>query len=147
MSNLLGLITAGERNVQELADPSALQRVATHISSLVEQRGIKQVVAASPAAEHIVGAALVMAAKMSRKPDATHLPDRTPAVLVIDVNLASGTVMAEMARRLRMGGAAQVDGVVLHLLGDAVGAPECGLDRLEILQPSGTFTPRAAVAR
>jgi predicted phosphoribosyltransferase len=145
VSNLLGLLTAGERNVQALADPGTLRWVAEQISSHARERGITDLVAASPAAERIVGAAVVMA-RASRQSRAG-VEGLGQAVLVVDVNLASGTAMAETARRLRQSGAGQVDGVVLHVLGDAVGPQECGLDTLEVLQPSGAFRSQTARVR
>jgi orotate phosphoribosyltransferase len=147
MGSLLGLLTTGERNVEALADPGALRWVAQHISALARERGITDLVAASPAAERIVGAALVMAAKMSQQSGASGVGESGQAVLVVDVNLASGTAMAEAARRLRQRGAGHVDGVVLHLLGEAVGPQECGLDTLEVLHPSGAFTPQRSPVR
>jgi hypothetical protein len=147
VSNLLGLLTTGERNVQALADPGNLRWVAEQISSRARERGITDLVAASPAAERIVGAAMVMAARPSRQSSAAGVEELGQAVLVVDVNLASGTAMAETARRLRQSGAGQVNGIVLHVLGDAVGPQECGLDALEVLQSSGAFTSQTTRVR
>lgn len=132
MSELLDLLATSRRNVDALADPESLRHVAEEIGDLVGSRGITELIAASPAAERIVGAALLLATQHARRAVAAgHVDDRV--ALVVDVNFASGTAMAEAARRARQDGAREVQGLVLHRLDEAVGPQECGLDRLEVL--------------
>jgi len=131
MADLLELLATGRRNVDALADPGAMQAAASQIGILAASRGINEVVAVSPVAEHVVAAALLM---LSRQQAATD-PSRPSTVLLVDVNLASGTLMAEASRRVRLAGAEHVEGLVFHALDGAVGRRECGLDRLEVLNP------------
>ena len=60
-------------------------------------------------------------------------------VLVIDVNLASGTSMATTARQVRRQGAQRVLGAVMHFLADNVPtARDCGLDLLSVFGTPAT---------
>jgi phosphoribosylpyrophosphate synthetase len=134
MSELLDFITASRRNVAALTHPDNLREAAEKVGAIATERGITNLVAASSTAERIVGAAMLMLSSDQRD----HLA-RTGAVLVVDVNLASGTALAQAARRLREQGAAQVDGVVLHALTGTIGHQECGLDSLHVLnQPAAS---------
>ncbi len=136
MGRLLDMLAAGERNVNELSDPQHLREAAEQVAASASAHGAIHLVAASPAAERVVGAALLMSPRLrALMYDQGDLDISGEAVLVVDVNLASGTSLAHAARRARRAGAVQVQGAVLHALPYAVGPGECGLDGLEILQP------------
>jgi phosphoribosylpyrophosphate synthetase len=131
MTDLLDMLYAGRRNVEALSDPQVLVAVASQIGAFASSQGITNVCAASAAAERIVGAALVM---LSQRQDGLVAGTvQSEAVLLVDVNLASGTVLAEAAERARERGACQVQGLVLHALSSTVGPHECGLDGLQVL--------------
>lgn len=135
MTSLRETFTASRDNIGRLDDPSILREAATQVAELAASRGATHLVAASPYAERIVGAAMSMQVSflcggMFARPD-NGLGGRT--VLVVDVTLASGTSMAHAARRARRSGASRVDGVVLHMVAGAVGREECGVDELSVL--------------
>jgi phosphoribosylpyrophosphate synthetase len=55
-------------------------------------------------------------------------------VLIVDVNLASGTTVAQAARHARSLGARRIHAVVLHqLTAVAAQAADCGVDVLDVL--------------
>jgi hypothetical protein len=135
VGSLLELLAAGERNVDVLSDAGHLREAAGQVAASAVAHGATHLVAASPAAERVVGAALLMSPRLRALMYTQGDVDLSgEAVLVVDVNLASGTAIAHAARRARQGGATHVRGAVLHALWDAVGPQECGLDGLEILQ-------------
>lgn len=133
MSSLLEAMAAGQRHVSELADPVHLRRAAERITAVAEARGATRLLAASSAGERVVGAALLMSPRLRALVCTEQNADASgEAVLVVDVNLASGTAIAHAARLARWAGARTVHGAVLHALPHAVGQRECGLDALEI---------------
>lgn len=135
MSSLLDLVAASERNVNELSDRGRLREAASQVALVANSYGMTRLVAASPAAERLVGAALLMTPGLRALMYSQGGLDLDgEPVLVVDVNLASGTGMANAARRARQAGAGRVAGAALHALPHAVGPVECGVDALEILQ-------------
>lgn len=136
MDSLLETVAAGMRNVGRLSDPSHLQEAAERIVDLALNRGSTYLLPASPAAQRLVTAALLLSPELraATVTPAAEADISGEAVLVVDVNLASGTTLAQAAQRARFSGATSVDGAVLHALMTVVGPHECGLDRLEILE-------------
>ena len=132
MTDLLDLLATSRRNVDLLASPSALMEAASQIGTFASSCGATQLVAASPQAERVVGAALLLLGQ--REPCEPAARTSRGTVVVVDINIASGTAMAETVRRVREGGANKVQGFVLHALYGAVGPVECGLDTLQILE-------------
>ncbi|WBC01126.1 hypothetical protein [Micromonospora sp. WMMA1976] len=135
MSSLLDLVASSERYVNELSDGQKLRAAATRIVSVATSSGATHLLAASPAAERLVGAALLVSpglrALMYAQADMDVIGQQ---VLVVDVNLASGTGIANAARRARQAGARRVAAAALHALPSAVGPDECGVDSLEIVE-------------
>lgn len=133
--DLLGVLAAGERNVDILADGRVLSSLANAVVAQAQEHGAAVLVAASPPAERLVGAALMLAPDTVRGLRGSEAVPADQVVLVIDVNLASGTAMATTARRVRGQGAGQVLGAVFHFLAREVPtASDCGLDALFSLQ-------------
>jgi hypothetical protein len=135
VGSLLEAAFASERNLSSLSEAGQLRRAAEHVASLAHETGAMGLLPASPAGELIVGAALALSPDLR-----AHLPGQNTDtmsghhVLIVDLNLASGTGMAQAAQRARGAGAAWVSGAALHALPHAVGAAECGLDSLKILE-------------
>lgn len=133
VGDLLGVLAAGERNIDILADGHVLSSLAHAVVAQAQERGAAVLVAASPPAERLVGAALMLAPDTVRGLRGSEAVPADQVVLVVDVNLASGTAMAMTARRVRSQGARQVLGVVLHFLAKEVPtASDCGLDTLSL---------------
>lgn len=129
--DLLSLVATGERNADILADGHALSWLAQAVLKQAHDEGADVLVAASPSAERLVGAALMLAPDKLRGLRSAESVSGDDIVLVIDVNLASGTAMATAARRARKLGARHVVGAVMHFLSDrAPSARDCGLDML-----------------
>jgi hypothetical protein len=85
-----------------------------------------QLMAASARAERVLGAAVMIDVDASTAPAAR--------VMVIDVNIASGTLLARASERARRAGAREVVGVALHTLGDHIpAAADCLVDELRIV--------------
>lgn len=132
-ADLLGVLAAGERNIDILADGRVLSSLAHAVVAQAQERGAAVLVAASPPAERLVGAALMLSPDTVRGLRASETVPADQVVLVIDVNLASGTAMATTARRVRSQGALQVLGAVLHFIVKEVPtASDCGLDTLSL---------------
>lgn len=107
--DILELIEAGDANVA-VHDQSTPLRVSAEAFLAVYDAYLGySVVAASPHAERVLGAAMMLRAEISA---AGHGP-----TLILDVNVASGTLMARAARRLRdRGNTSVLIGVALHSL-------------------------------
>jgi hypothetical protein len=135
--DMLSLLTAGERNIDVLADGRALGSMARRVLAYAQQAGADLLVAASPSAERLVGVALTLAPDSLRGLRSEEAVSKDDVVLVVDVNLASGTSMATAARLVRRRGAQHVLGAVMHFLADSVpSARDCGLDLLSVLEES-----------
>lgn len=133
-TSLLDLLAVAVGNVDLLAEPDALREAADDVARIAHQLGAKRLVAATSAAERIVGAALVMHSSWLRlySPRSDGLVD-DGSVLVVDVNVASGTAMARAADGARRSGASTVYGVAVFALDSTVGAAECGVEDLAVL--------------
>jgi hypothetical protein len=131
--DLLSMLVEGEQNVDVLADGHALGSLAHAVLRQAQEGGAHVLVAASPSAERLVGAALMLAPDGLRGLRFEEPVSKDDVVLVIDVNLASGTAMATTARQVRRQGAQRVLGAVMHFLADTVpSARDCGLDLLSV---------------
>lgn len=132
MSNLLGAVDTAHSNIERLAEPSALHDATEQVITVARRTGAQAVLAASPVAERLVGALL------SSCSDLVSLSSQaaafTQTVLIVDVNIASGTAVAQAARHARGLGARHVHAVVLHqLTAVAARAADCGVDGLHVL--------------
>jgi hypothetical protein len=137
--DLLSVLAAGEHNVDVLADGRVLGVLARAVLKHAQEGGADVLVAASPSAERLVGAALMLAPDTLRGLRSAESVSQDDVVLVIDVNLASGTSMATTARQVRRQGAQHVLGAVMHFLADNVPtARDCGLDLLSKFGTPGT---------
>lgn len=133
MSDLLDAVEAAQENIQRLSDPGELRNATDQVIEFAQACGARAVMAASPAAERLVGALLssntcleAVSAGRSRTSD---------PVLIVDVNLASGTSLALAARRAREAGALRVLAVVLHQLTAATAdATDCGVEEINVLR-------------
>jgi hypothetical protein len=135
--DLLSVLVAGEHNVDVLADGWVLGSLARSVLEQAREGGADVLVAASPSAERLVGAALLLAPDLLRGLRSAECISAEDVVLVIDVNLASGTAMATTAREVRRQGAHRVLGAVMHFLADSVPtARDCGLDLLSVFGAS-----------
>ena len=133
MSDLLDAVEAAQENIQRLADPVELRNAAGQVVEFARSSGVRSVMAASPAAERLVGALLSSGEDLV---GLTGCASATSAVLLVDVNLASGTALAQAARCVREAGAVRVLAVVLHqLTATTAGAADCGVDVLNVLDP------------
>jgi hypothetical protein len=131
MSDLLDAVEAAQQNIQRLADPVELQNVAGQLVEFARSSGARSVMAASPAAERLVGALLSSGDEFV---GVTRCLSAADPVLLVDVNLASGTSLAQAARLVRESGAVRVLAIVLHQLTAATaGAADCGVDVLNVL--------------
>lgn len=135
---LMGMIEAirrAEHNVEHLAEPQQLRSAADQVAKFAVLHGATALLAASPSAERLLGAALVSSSELT----GFSLEDPQPLrgrVLLLDVNLASGTALARASRRARLAGAGQVIAVVMHqLTDDPATASDCGVDALTVLEP------------
>lgn len=107
--DILELIETGDANVaiHDLSTP--LRASAEAFLRTYDSYVGYSVVAASPHAERVLGAAMILRPEINAVADG-----RT---LILDVNVASGTLMARAARRLRdRGNSSNLVGVALHAL-------------------------------
>lgn len=132
MSDLLDAVDTAHGNIERLADPSSFRIATDQVAEVVRQCGARSVLAASAAAERLVGALLASCANLVNLPPRT--TEASCSVLIIDINLASGTTVAQAAQRARGLGARHVQAVVLHQVTAAtVQAADCGVDTLTVL--------------
>lgn len=113
-------------NYGELDSRVGLEQAAKAlIAACGELRGW-QLLAASPRAERVVGAAMMI--------DSDASAAASNRVVVVDVNTASGTLLARASERARRAGAIEVVGIALHALPGCVPrAAECLLDDLRFV--------------
>ena len=64
MTDLLEMINLGNRNIDQLSEPSELRAAAEQVTEVASDFGTSTLMAASSAAERIVGAAIVGHADM-----------------------------------------------------------------------------------
>ncbi|GAA4168063.1 hypothetical protein [Gryllotalpicola koreensis] len=91
--DLAELMRTGDRNVLALNSPDALSASARLFLDCVAGWHGFTVEAASPSAERVLGAAMML--------DPTIRGGRSSRTVVLDVNIASGTLVANAARRIR----------------------------------------------
>lgn len=91
--DLVELMRAGERNVRAHDSSHDLADSARTFLECVAGWGEFTVEAASPAAERVLGAAMML--------DPAIRGGRSIRTVVLDVNIASGTLVASAARRVR----------------------------------------------
>ncbi|MBC7277087.1 hypothetical protein OG984_02555 [Nocardioides sp. NBC_00368] len=130
--DLVSIMNRGSAVVRENDAADHLRRCA---ESLVRAASVYEgfgVVAASPQAERVLGAAMMLAPTM-------HGDSSGPSI-VFDVNHASGTLLARAARRLRdRGNESPLVGIVLNPLVESAGeisVPELDHVRVELKQAS-----------
>ncbi|MEV6006612.1 phosphoribosyltransferase [Streptomyces sp. NPDC051976] len=134
MSNLLEAVETAQDNIERLADPGELRAAAEQIMSYARKYEARSILAASPAAERLVGALLSEYHQLVAL--TTHVAGAQAEVLIVDINLASGMSVAQAARVARTAGAQHVHAVVLHqLTAVAARASDCGVDVLDVLGP------------
>jgi|GEM_PF-2698575 len=91
--DLAELMRAGDRNVRAHDSPYDLAESARSFLQCVAGWDEFTVEAASPAAERVLGAAMIL--------NPTIRGGRSTRTVVLDVNIASGTLVANAARRVR----------------------------------------------
>ncbi|MFZ3560797.1 phosphoribosyltransferase [Streptomyces sp. BH055] len=132
MSDLLDAVDAAHNNIERLTDPGALRDAAEQVITVARQCGAQAVLAASPVAERLVGALLSSCSDLVSLSSQAAVASQN--VLIVDVNLASGTTVAQAARHARSRGARRIHAVVLHqLTAVAAQAADCGVDALDVL--------------
>ncbi|AZM90953.1 phosphoribosyltransferase [Streptomyces sp. W1SF4] len=132
MSDLLDAVDTAHGNIERLADPGALRDATEQVMAVARQHGTQAILAASPVAERLVGALLSSYSELVSLSSQTALASQN--VLIVDVNLASGTTVAQAARHARSLGVRRVHAVVLHQLTSvAAQAADCGVDVLDVL--------------
>lgn len=110
--DLISIMNRGSAVVRENNAADHLRRSAEALVSAASAYEGFGVVPASPQAERVLGAAMMLAPTMHGNSDG-------PSI-VFDVNFASGTLLARAARRLRdHGNQSPLIGIVLNLLVDA----------------------------
>lgn len=110
--DLVSIVTRGSAVVRENDAADHLRRWAEALVRAASEYEGFGVVAASPQAERVLGAAMMLAPTM-------HGGSSGPSI-IFDVNYASGTMLARAARRLRDdGNESSLVGIVLNPLVDA----------------------------
>ncbi|MGW3212801.1 hypothetical protein ACWDBC_11160 [Streptomyces parvus] len=132
MHDLLDAMSTAQGNIDRLSDPGALHEATQSVIDIARTCGAKTVLAASPVAERLVGSLLTSCSGfVSLSPQAVAA---SWSVLIVDINLASGTSVAQAARHVREMGAQRVHAVVLHqLTAVAAKAEDCGVDALDVI--------------
>lgn len=131
MGDLLAAVGIAQSNIDRLARPDELRAAAEEITKVARAGGAQALLAASPVAERLVGAVLSITNSLV---NVGGLPSGNKRVLIVDVNLASGTAVAQAARTARNAGAQYVQAAVLHQLTSVTAsAAACGVDDLIVL--------------
>lgn len=112
--DILELVDRGARTVSHLNRASQLRDVAEAFLKVIIKFDGYGIIAASPQAERVLGAAMIL------KPDLRG--DGHGKTVILDLNIASGTLLARAARRLRESGNVEI----------LVGVVICDLFQLEI---------------
>ena len=131
--DILELINSGEARVAENDEHYALRASAvTLLAALSSWRGYT-VVSASPAGERIIGAAMML--------DPTLCGGRSARTAIVDVNIASGTLVANAARRIRQ--SVETESVVALVLQSLIAQPSNwpieGIDQVVICGPETLY--------
>lgn len=128
--DLVTIMNRGSAVVRENDAADNLRRCAESLVRAASEYVGFGVVAASPQAERVLGAAMMLAPTL-------HGDDSGPAI-IFDVNYASGTLLARAARRLRdRGNESQLVGIVLNPLiesGTEISVAELDHVRIEVRQ-------------
>lgn len=115
-----------DANYAELDSRAGLEHAAKALLTACGDLRGWQLVAASARAERVVGAAVMI--------DEDASTAAASRVVVVDVNIASGTLLARAGERARRAGAVEVVGVVLHALGaHPPAAEDCLVDELRVV--------------
>lgn len=131
MSDLLAAVGMAQTNIDRLARPDELRAAVEQVTKVAHAFGAQTVLAASPVAERLVSAVILASDDLMGLMDDRGTGSK---VLIIDVNLASGTSVAKAARTARHAGADQIQAAVLHQVTDvAAVAADCGVDELVVL--------------
>jgi hypothetical protein len=111
--DILDVIIRGARSVADNDDSTSLRHSAEQFLRVYARFHGYRVVAASPQAERVLGAAMMLSPEI-RGGVYGH-------TVIFDVNIASGTLLARAARRLRdSGNRDRLVGIALHsLVGEA----------------------------
>lgn len=131
--DVVELIAAGVRNIEKHDESAALRDAAERFVNAYQDFAGRGVVAASPQAERVVGAAMMLAPHLICR----HGP---AGVVVVDVNVASGTLIARAARRIRESGEqGDVVAIALNsLVADAGALRISGVSQVVVASPSAT---------
>jgi hypothetical protein len=126
--DILEVLTQGSQNTESLDRASSVRDIAEKLLMVLDDFPDYGVVAASPAAERVIGAAMMLR-------DNLH-SDRSGNLIIFDINIASGTVMARAAKRLRdAGNRSELVGVALHTIApQETGWRIAGLDDLVLIE-------------
>jgi hypothetical protein len=128
--NMVDLLNRGTHVVAEHDSPVALTRSAELVLAAVSAYPTYSVIAATAAAERVLGAMMVMS------PDLR--VGQANDVVIFDVNIASGTVLARAAERLRtQGHTGSIVAVAVHALCEGPASIR-GTDDLVVLDGSGS---------
>ena len=127
--DILDVLGAGTRRVDELNDVVALRLAAITFLDVYEDYEGWSVYPASPQAERLLGAAMMI--------NPERRAGRAGPTVLVDVNIASGTLLASAATRVReIGNDDPLVGIVLHSLVDGwCDADVQNLSRLIVVHP------------
>ncbi|MCQ4118718.1 hypothetical protein [Rhodococcus tibetensis] len=129
--DILDIVNRGSKSVENLDDSLRLRSAAYDLLRVYEHFGGFSVYAASPQAERVLGAAMMI--------EPAVCAGGSGDTVIVDVNIASGTLMARAARRLRdNGNAGRLVGIALHsLVGDYERWHVPELSELVVVDPHG----------
>lgn len=114
--DILELLNKGAATAETLNDAVCLQKAAEQFLGAYAAFDGYDVVAASSVAERVLGAAMMLRPELSSA--------GRGRTVVFDVNIASGTLMARAAQRLRhAGNSDELVGIALHSLVDCADRP------------------------
>lgn len=127
--DMVELFTRGTHLVAEHDSPSALSQSAALVLDVVSTFPNHGLIAASAAAERVLGAIMVMSPEVQVGP--------ADDIVIFDVCLASGTVLARAADRLRrQGHTGTIVAVAVQALCEDVPASIEGADHLVVIDGS-----------
>jgi hypothetical protein len=128
--DMLEVLERGSRAVAEHDSYAALRKSAELVLDALSWFPGYGVIAASPAAERVLGAVMMLS------PDVRVGSARD--VVIFDVNVSSGTILARAADRLlRLGHNGTIVAVAIHALTEQASDSIEGVDQLLILERSG----------
>jgi hypothetical protein len=127
--DILEVLTRGSQNVESLDRACNVREAAQKLLTVLDDFPDYGVVPASPAADRVIGAAMMLR-------NSVH-SNRNGSLIIFDINIASGTLMARAARRLRdAGNQNELVGVALHAITpQEAGWRISGLDDLLLVEP------------